>query len=372
MIGLWDTTGSAVVKALAAERRSAGGVTSGLALTLITVVDEVAVRTAEDAATIAAQMHPCRLLIVVRADVTHPRSRLDAEIVVGGRLGPCEAVVMRMFGRLALHAESVVEPLLAPDVPVVTWWHEKPPERIAYDPLGVVPDHAVAHAGGQRLRRDRRRGQRGADRGATDRSERGAARRLAGRAPWRETTDRRGQQAPQVAASAPRRRGRAGHHPQQRNGDPATHRVAGPHDAVAAPAAGRRAGRGAAPPRRRPAVRRGAAASGLRSAATRERLVRVARRSPRAGPVAAAPKRPAERTRRHSERSWRDRPCRPGPAGSGGGGPAGGQAARRAGRAGRGQRRAGRRRDRHEAVRGVARLAGPGRRELARRRHLVG
>jgi glucose-6-phosphate dehydrogenase assembly protein OpcA len=143
MIGLWDTKGSAVVKALAAERRSAGGVTSGLALTLVTVVDEASVRTAEDAATIAAQAHPCRLLIVVRADATHPRSRLDAEIVVGGRLGPCEAVVMRMFGRLALHAESVVEPLLAPDVPVVTWWHERPPERIAYDPLGVVADRRI-------------------------------------------------------------------------------------------------------------------------------------------------------------------------------------------------------------------------------------
>jgi glucose-6-phosphate dehydrogenase assembly protein OpcA len=143
MIGLWDTKGNAVVKALAAERRSAGGVTSGLALTLVTVVDEVSVRTAEDAATIAAQAHPCRLLIVVRCDVTQPRSRLDAEIVVGGRLGPCEAVVMRMSGRLALHAESVVEPLLAPDVPVVTWWHERPPERIAYDPLGVVADRRI-------------------------------------------------------------------------------------------------------------------------------------------------------------------------------------------------------------------------------------
>ena len=30
---------------------------------------------------------------------------------------------MRMYGRLALHAESVVLPLLAPDAPVVTWWH---------------------------------------------------------------------------------------------------------------------------------------------------------------------------------------------------------------------------------------------------------
>jgi len=141
--GLWDTTGTEVVKALAAERRSAGGVTSGLALTLVVVVDERRVREAEAAATIAASAHPCRLVIVVRADTSSERSRLDAEIVVGGRLGPCEAVVLRMQGRLALHAESVVMPLLAPDVPVVTWWHTEPPERIAYDPLGVYSDRRV-------------------------------------------------------------------------------------------------------------------------------------------------------------------------------------------------------------------------------------
>jgi len=128
LIGLWDTTGNEVVKALAAERRSAGGVASGMALTLIVVVDEKRVREAEAAATIAAAAHPCRLLVVVRSDVERDRNRLDAEIVVGGRLGPCEAVVTRMYGRLALHAESVVMPLLVPDVPVVTWWHGEPPE----------------------------------------------------------------------------------------------------------------------------------------------------------------------------------------------------------------------------------------------------
>ena len=53
MIGLWDTTGAEVVKALPAERRSAGGVASGMALTLIVVVDEKRVREAEAAATIA-------------------------------------------------------------------------------------------------------------------------------------------------------------------------------------------------------------------------------------------------------------------------------------------------------------------------------
>ncbi|SIQ37321.1 glucose-6-phosphate dehydrogenase assembly protein OpcA [Micromonospora avicenniae] len=143
MIGLWDTTGNEVVKALAAERRSAGGVASGMALTLIVVVDEKRVREAEAAATIAAAAHPCRLLVVVRSEIERDRNRLDAEIVVGGRLGPCEAVVMRTYGRLALHAESVVMPLLVPDVPVVTWWHGEPPEEIATDFLGVVADRRI-------------------------------------------------------------------------------------------------------------------------------------------------------------------------------------------------------------------------------------
>jgi glucose-6-phosphate dehydrogenase assembly protein OpcA len=50
---------------------------------------------------------------------------------------------MRMYGRLALHAESVVMPLLAPDVPVVTWWHQEPPDVIANDFLGVVADRRI-------------------------------------------------------------------------------------------------------------------------------------------------------------------------------------------------------------------------------------
>lgn len=143
MVTLWDTTGDEVVQRLAEERRSTGGVTSGLALTLIVVTEENRVAEAEAAATIAAQQHPIRLLIMVRRDVTARDPRLDAEVIVGGRLGPCEAVVLRMHGQLALHAESVALPLLAPDVPVVTWWHRRPPERIAQDPLGVVADRRI-------------------------------------------------------------------------------------------------------------------------------------------------------------------------------------------------------------------------------------
>src|SRR4051795_4708386 len=143
MTTLWDTTGTAVVKALAAERRTGGAVTSGIALTLVVVVDHQDVAEAEEAATIAASRHPMRMLMVVRRHIDAPVPRLDAEGTIGGRLGPGEAVVMRMYGRLALHAESVTLPLLAPDAPVVTWWHGPPPDLIAHDPLGVFAERRV-------------------------------------------------------------------------------------------------------------------------------------------------------------------------------------------------------------------------------------
>lgn len=143
MSTLWDTTGTAVVKALQRERRAAGSVASGMALTLVIVADEPDIPAAEAAATVAASAHPCRLLLVVRRQLDSPLPRLDAEVLIGGRLGPGEAVVMRMHGRLGLHAESVVLPLLAPDAPVVTWWYGVPPELIANDPLGVLAERRV-------------------------------------------------------------------------------------------------------------------------------------------------------------------------------------------------------------------------------------
>ncbi len=141
-ITLWDTSGTEVLRALATERRAGAMLASGLALTLVVCVHEKDVAAAEQAAMVAAQAHPCRLLVVVRRQL-ETADRLDAEVQVGGRLGPIEAVVMRMYGRLTLHPESVVLPLLAPDCPVVTWWHGPPPEEVATDPLGVLADRRI-------------------------------------------------------------------------------------------------------------------------------------------------------------------------------------------------------------------------------------
>jgi len=139
---LWDTNGTEIVRALAAERRAAGALASGLALTLVVVADEKNVDEATTAAIHAAAAHPCRLLVVVRRKV-EADDRLDAEVQVGGHMGANELLIMRMYGRLTLHAESVVLPLLASDAPVVTWWHRDTPEQLAYDALAVQASRRV-------------------------------------------------------------------------------------------------------------------------------------------------------------------------------------------------------------------------------------
>ncbi len=145
MTTLWDTTGAAVVKALSDERRTGGGVTSGLALTLVVVMEEKDVADVEAAVAVASARHPMRTLAVIRHDYNVPTPRLDAEVTIGGRYGPGEAVVLRMYGRLALHAESVTLPLLAPDAPVVAWWYSTTPDLIANDPLGVFADRRITN-----------------------------------------------------------------------------------------------------------------------------------------------------------------------------------------------------------------------------------
>jgi len=148
-IDLTDTTTGAISQALTEARHRLGGMTLGMVLTLIIVTDEAAQYDAIRAANQAAREHPCRVLAVItrkpKAD-----SRLDAEIRVG-ESSPGETIVLRMYGPLGQHADSVAAPLLVPDVPVVTWWPDNAPDQPAKHPLGAlaqrrVTDSAAAEA----------------------------------------------------------------------------------------------------------------------------------------------------------------------------------------------------------------------------------
>jgi len=140
-IDLTDTTTGAIDQALNEARRRLGGMTLGMVLTLIIVTDEAAQYDAIRSANQAAREHPCRILAVI-ARKPKADSRLDAEIRVG-EASPGETIVLRMYGPLGQHADSVVAPLLVPDVPVVTWWPDGAPEIPAKDPLGALAQRRV-------------------------------------------------------------------------------------------------------------------------------------------------------------------------------------------------------------------------------------
>jgi glucose-6-phosphate dehydrogenase assembly protein OpcA len=143
-IDLTETTTGAINDALRQARQRLGGPASGMVLTLVIVTDEAAQYDAVRAASAAAREHPCRVLVVItrRPD---SRSRLDAEIRVG-ETGPGETVLLRMYGPLGRHADSVVVPLLMPDTPVVAWWPSLPPPIPAQDPLGALAQRRITDA----------------------------------------------------------------------------------------------------------------------------------------------------------------------------------------------------------------------------------
>ena len=155
---LTATTTERIVSALVEEEGVSGG---SHVLTLIIDTNTAGLEDALAAAHGASRDHPCRIIAVVRPDTenddvndaaTGPRSRdghvpsdlpghLDAEIRVGHDAGAGETLVLRPWGEAAEHVDTLVVPLLLPDVPVVTWWPGPFPAVPAQAPLG-----RLAHA----------------------------------------------------------------------------------------------------------------------------------------------------------------------------------------------------------------------------------
>ncbi|MGW0596466.1 glucose-6-phosphate dehydrogenase assembly protein OpcA [Streptomyces sp. NPDC002776] len=144
---LTDTTASKINKALVQSRRAIGTPAVGMVLTLVIVTDEENAYDALKAANDASREHPSRTLVVIKRVSRSPRdrtkSRLDAEVRVGADAGTGETIVLRLYGDVVGHAQSVVLPLLLPDAPVVVWWPVDAPLDPASDPLGALAQRRV-------------------------------------------------------------------------------------------------------------------------------------------------------------------------------------------------------------------------------------
>ncbi|MEU3018563.1 MULTISPECIES: glucose-6-phosphate dehydrogenase assembly protein OpcA [unclassified Nocardiopsis] len=139
------TTTSKITEALMAERLSVGGGAMNMVLTLVIVTDEADHYDAVRAATEAGREHPSRVVALIRRD-PGAEPAIDAEIRRPGTSGPGEAVLLRLYGPLGEHPDSVLTPLLVPDAPVVVWWPGRGPADPAADPVGKLAQRRITDA----------------------------------------------------------------------------------------------------------------------------------------------------------------------------------------------------------------------------------
>ncbi|MGL4832358.1 MAG: glucose-6-phosphate dehydrogenase assembly protein OpcA [Propionibacteriaceae bacterium] len=127
---------------LHAQQRSGG--TSGLVFTLIIACDRTDEEQALKLAAAAGLAHPSRI-IVVSTQTAGRKPHLDTEIRTQDGL-PGEVIVLRLWGELREHADSVILPLLLPDLQVVVFWPGTAPETPADDVVGALASRRVTDA----------------------------------------------------------------------------------------------------------------------------------------------------------------------------------------------------------------------------------
>jgi len=149
IVDLPNTTSAKISKALVRIREEGGAVALGRVLTLIIATElgneEEAIAAAND----ASREHPMRVLVVSRdtsESARSAKSRVDAQIRVGGDAGASEVIVVTAHGDAALDQESLVTGLLLPDAPVVAWWPGEAPENASESALGRIAQRRITDA----------------------------------------------------------------------------------------------------------------------------------------------------------------------------------------------------------------------------------
>ncbi|MGB7817979.1 MAG: glucose-6-phosphate dehydrogenase assembly protein OpcA [Ornithinibacter sp.] len=142
IVDLPSTTTAQVAKKLVSLRSDTGSMALSRVLTLIVVVEEADAESAVATANDATRQHPSRIIVVVTAN-RRGVARLDGQIRIGGDAGASEVVVLRLYGPLAAHGQSVVMPLLLADSPIVTWWPVQAPKNPAADLIGAMAQRRI-------------------------------------------------------------------------------------------------------------------------------------------------------------------------------------------------------------------------------------
>lgn len=143
IIDLPDTTSADVQRRLVSAREEGGAVALGRVLTLLIHTDFAGEERAIEAANEASSEHPMRIVVVSESSQSDQPPGLSAQIRVGGDAGASEVVVLRPRGPSATSLPGLVNGLLLPDTPVVTWWPGQCPECMADTELGSLSQRRI-------------------------------------------------------------------------------------------------------------------------------------------------------------------------------------------------------------------------------------
>lgn len=145
MIAELKGTNVAEIQGAIGRARENIGTASGMVFTLVVLVELADLEPTLASCMVAAREHPSRILLVTngraRAD------RLDARVRIGVD-APGEIITLKLHGALQHHRETVVLPLLLPDLPVIAWWPGRSPVAPASDPIGRLADRRITDAMG--------------------------------------------------------------------------------------------------------------------------------------------------------------------------------------------------------------------------------
>ncbi|NEG54911.1 glucose-6-phosphate dehydrogenase assembly protein OpcA [Bifidobacterium platyrrhinorum] len=145
---------------------------TGRVLTLLIATDDADLEHALEIANAASREHPCRVIAIVpdrsrregdtadddvkamektdnpAIDLTDgpAESNLDAQVRFGADAGAGEIIILRPRNGLINHPDTLVIPLLVPDVPVVAWWPTTPPSNPAKDLMGAMARSRITDA----------------------------------------------------------------------------------------------------------------------------------------------------------------------------------------------------------------------------------
>lgn len=144
IVHLADTNAAALQQQLEQARRRLGA-TSGMVFTLVVVAELRDYDRVLDICVRAGREHPSRILLLT--DGRARADRLDATIMMGED-APGEIISCKFHGALRKHRDTVVLPLLLPDLPVIAWWPGRSPVAPAGDPVGRLATRRITDAMG--------------------------------------------------------------------------------------------------------------------------------------------------------------------------------------------------------------------------------